>query len=135
MKKVANRSSPVLRTRCLFSGDSLPGNIRDRNGDMRWAELNEVIVVAADGTRGLAYGFDFDSRDRWQGARKKLVLNFPGDGNLILKAAALVFLLDKISDRTGHFVERFAQLTQLVALLDLYAMREVHDLHVLGAAV
>src|SRR5260370_38665148 len=75
-----------------------------------------------------------ESRSR-QGTRKELALNFPGDGNLILKTAALVFLLDKIRDRPGPLVERFAQFTQLVAPLDLNAMREAPGLPVSRAPV
>jgi len=69
-------------------------------------------------------------------ARKKLVLNFPGDGNLILKARRLVFLLDKIKPiEPVIFVNDSPSSPQLVALLDLDAVREIHGLHILGAAV
>src|SRR5258708_26406497 len=102
---------------------------------MRWAELDEVIVVTADGTRGLADGFDLNPRHGWQGTREELALNFPSNGNLILEAPALVFLFNELADRTGHLIEGFSQLTQLVAALDLHAMREVHGLHILGATV
>src|SRR6266481_394928 len=127
MKNVANRSSPVFRTRCLFN--------RDSDGDMCWAQLNEVIVVAADRPCRFADGLNLNSRHRWQATGKKLVLHFSRDGDLILQAAALVFLFDELADRTGHSVERFSQLTQLVTTFDLDAMGKIHGLHVLRPAV
>src|SRR5712692_3094691 len=102
---------------------------------MRRAELNEIIVVAADRTRGLANGLNLHSRHGRQGTWKKLVLHFPSDGNFIRQAPALGFFFDELGDGAGHFVERFSKLTQLVAALDLHAMREVHGLHILRAAV
>src|SRR5437867_8054565 len=91
-------------------GNSLPRYISDSNGDMRRAELNKVIVVAADGTRGLANGLNLDARHRRQSTRKKLVLHFASDGYLVLQAPALVFHFDELADGAGHPVERFAQL-------------------------
>src|SRR5258708_39530029 len=78
--------------------NSLPRYIGDGDGDMRGAELNEVIVIAADRTRGLANGLNLDTRSRWQSAREKLVLHFASDGNFILQASALVFHFDELAN-------------------------------------
>src|SRR5207249_2112712 len=114
---------------------SLPRYISDSNGDMRRAELNKVIVVAADGTRGLANGLNLDARHRRQSTRKKLVLHFASDGYLVLQAPALVFHFDELADGAGHPVERFAQLAQLVAALNAHMVCQVARLHVLGRAI
>src|SRR6267143_6995301 len=79
-------------------GDSFPGNVRDGDSDMRRAELDEIVIVAADGTSRFADGFDLHAGHRGQGAGKELVLNFAGDGNLILEALAFVLLFDEPAD-------------------------------------
>src|SRR6266851_7330117 len=102
---------------------------------MSRTKLNEVIIVTADRTRGLADGLDFDSGDRWQSTGKELILDFTGDGNLVLQTLALVLFFYETADRTRHLIEGFAQLTQLISVLDLHAMRKISGLHILGAAV
>src|SRR5256885_8761594 len=82
---------------------------------MRWAELNEIIVVTADRTCCPANSLNLDSWHRRQGTREELVLNFASNGNLVLQATALVFLFNELADRTGHPIKGFAQLAQLVA--------------------
>src|SRR4029077_20077967 len=98
---------------------------------MSRAKLDEIIVVAADRTSGLTNGLDLDARDRRQSARKELILDFARDGNFVFETLALVLLLDEPADGTGHLIEGFAELAELVAALDLHAMREVSHLHVL----
>src|SRR5229473_3638875 len=83
-------------------GNSLAGNVRDRNGDMRGAQLNEVIVVAADGPCGLADGFDFNAGNGRQSAREKLVLDLAGDSNFVLETPALGLFFNQLTDRRGH---------------------------------
>ncbi len=39
------------------------------------------------------------------------------------------------ADRTRHLIEGFAQLTQLISVLDLHAMRKISGLYILGPAV
>src|SRR5437879_6419404 len=102
---------------------------------MRWTELNEVVVVAADGACGLADGFDFYSRHGWQGAGKKLILDFPRDRNLILQPLPLVLYLDELADRGGHGVEGFCQFAQLVALLHLYPVGKISLFYKLGSLI
>src|SRR5439155_20490230 len=115
--------------------NSLSRDIGDGYGNMRWAELNEIIVVTADRTCCPANSLNLDSWHRRQGTGEELVLNFASNGNLVLQATALVFLFNELADRTGHPIKGFAQLAQLVAVLDLNAMREVHGLHILRPAV
>src|SRR5260370_9520266 len=102
---------------------------------MRWAWVDGVMGGAGQGTRGLATVSNLDARHRWQGAWKKLVLNFPGDGNLILETAALVFFFDQRTDGVGHLVERFAELAQLVALLHLYPVGKISRFNKLGGLI
>src|SRR5437016_1163129 len=98
-------------------------------------ELNEVVVVSADGARGLADGFDFDPRDGWQGAGKKLVLYFACDRNLIFQPLPLVFYLDELADGGSHGVEGLCQFTKLVALLHLYPVRKISLFNKLGCLI
>src|SRR6266436_8369375 len=51
-------------------GNSLAGNIGDGDGQMSRAELDEIVIVAADGARSFADGLDFDAGDFWQISRK-----------------------------------------------------------------
>ena len=86
-------------------GDPFTGNIRDGDGNMCRAELDEIVVVAAHGTSRFADGFDFHAGHGGQGAGKELILHFARDGNLILEALAFVLFFDEPADRAGHFIK------------------------------
>src|SRR5947207_8087935 len=100
---------------------------------MRRTKLNEIIVVAADGPRGLADRFNLHSRDRWHSAWETLILHFPGDANLILQPLPFVFHLDELADGSRHRVECFGQFAELVALLHLYTVGEISLFNKLGS--
>src|ERR1700676_5504262 len=106
-------------------GNSLSGDVRNRNGDVRGTELNEIVVIAADGARGFADGFDFDTGNVRDLLRKKLILDFAGDGELALEALALLLFFDEVGDGPRHFIERIAEDAELIAMLDVDTMGEV----------
>ena len=95
---------------------------------MRWAELDEIVIVPAHRARRFADGLDFNPRNRWQCAGEQLVLDFARDGDFVLQALVLVSLLDELVDRTRHIIERFGQNAKLVRPLDGNAMRQVSGL-------
>src|SRR3981189_2233031 len=102
---------------------------------MRWAELNKIIVIPADGARGFAYRFNFDAGHLWQSSREELVLHLACDGNFVFQALALLLLFDQATDGAGHQIERFAEHAELIATLDAHPMRQVPGLHILRRAV
>src|ERR1700732_4164467 len=85
-------------------GNSFTGNVGDGDSQMRGAELNEVVVVAADGARSFADGFDFNAGNVRQNSGKELVLHFPRDGNFVFEALALLLFFDQAADGTRHEV-------------------------------
>src|SRR5260370_38966812 len=102
---------------------------------MRRAELNEVVVIAANGARSFAYSLYFDAGHLWQGSGKELVLHFARDRNFVFQALALLLLFDQAADRAGHQVEGFAEHAELIATLDTHAMRQVACLDILRRAI
>src|SRR5271156_5279672 len=116
-------------------GNSLAGNIGDGDSHLGGADLNEIVVIAADRAGRFANRFDLDSRDRWYLPRKELILYFPGDGNFIFESLAAGFFVDQIVDRTSHFIERFAQHSQLVLAVHADAMRKIARLDVARGGV
>src|SRR5271154_985503 len=86
-------------------GNSLAGDICDGNGYLRGAQLNKIVVIPADGARGLTDGFDFYPGNRGDLPGEKLILHFPGDGDFIFEALTTGFFVNQIADGTGHLVE------------------------------
>src|SRR6267154_972372 len=102
---------------------------------MRRAELNEVVVIAANGARSFAYSFNFDAGHLWQSSGKELVLHFARDRNFVFQTLTLLLLFDQAADRAGNQVEGFAEHAKLIATLDSHAMRQVASLHILRRAI
>src|SRR5690348_1779107 len=76
-------------------GDSFPADIGNGHADRRRAKLHKIVVVARDDACGTANSGQFQARKRWKLARKKLLLNFVSDGELVLKALPLPLLFDE----------------------------------------
>src|SRR5579859_6341964 len=106
-------------------GNSLPRNVRKRDGHVRRAQLDEIVVIAADGARRLANGFQFHAGNARHLLRKELVLDLAGDGDFILQALALLLFVEQVADGARHFVEGLAQTPQLIHALDFYAVRPI----------
>src|SRR4029077_12268447 len=51
-------------------GNSFSGNVGNRDGQVRWSELDEIVVVAADFARRFADGFKFRPRNVRQDSRE-----------------------------------------------------------------
>src|SRR5579862_9862787 len=56
---------------------------------------------------------------------KELLLHFTCDGEFVFQALALLLFLDQLRDRRRHFVERFAQCSKLIVLMNADAMAKV----------
>ena len=110
-------------------GNSLSADICQRDPKSRRTELNEIVVVAADSPSRAASRRQFNSRKRWQLARKKLRLHFARDRNFIFQSLPSALLLDKRVYRFRHAVERIRQRAKLVGPLHANAMTEVAGLH------
>ena len=67
------------------------------------AILSQIELVASTDTSVLILGES--------GTGKELILDFTGDGNLVLQTLALVLFFYETADRTRHLIEGFAQLT------------------------
>src|SRR5579862_8335057 len=60
---------------------------------------------------------------------KELLLHFTCDGEFVFQALALLLFLDQLRDRRRHFVERFAQCSKLIVLMNADAMAKVATTH------
>jgi hypothetical protein len=65
-------------------GNSLPGDITDADAEPVRIELNDVEVVAADGSRGLPGAGEFDSRKLRQGLGHQILLDVAGAVEFLL---------------------------------------------------
>src|SRR5215471_8141166 len=110
-----------LRSQCRLnmrhqerSGNSLSGNVADRQSGRRRAKRNKVIVVAADGAGGLAPAPQLKRFDLWKFFWKQLRLHITGNLEFILEPFLFLDLIDQILDASGHRIKRAAELAQLV---------------------
>jgi len=69
------------------AGNSLPGNVRENEGDARRTEIEEVVIVAADLARLHAGSGVFESGERWADLREKAELDVAGDVHFMSGAA------------------------------------------------
>src|SRR5258707_2159173 len=83
-------------------GDSLARNVGNGDGQVRWAKLNQIVIVAANLARCFANRFDLHAGNLRQGSWKQLVLHFARDGDFVFEALALLLLLDERADRTDR---------------------------------
>ena len=106
-------------------GDSLAADVADGDADAGllaagdsvvgfFVEDEEVVVVAADGTRGTADAVEFELGDTLCAEREEVGLDLLGDGDLVLEALLFFLLLEQPLQRAGHGVEGTAQLGELI---------------------
>ena len=57
--------------------------------------------------------------------RKELLLDSAGDFDFVLQPIALALRFDQLGDGAGHFIERFAERSELVAIEHAHSMAEI----------
>ena len=109
-------------------GDSLAADVADGDADTGllaadhsvvrlFVEDEEVVVVAADGAGGTADAVQIELEDAVSVKRKEVGLDLLRDGDLVLEALLFLLLCEEALQRSGHGVERAAQLGELVVRL------------------
>src|SRR5271169_5583547 len=68
-------------------GDAFAGNIADDESEAVGAEVEEIIIIAADGPRGITVAGIVECSNRGPDLRKKTALDFVGDFEFLSGAA------------------------------------------------
>src|SRR5689334_14473717 len=99
------------------------------------ADRQEVIVVAAHGSRRSADTMHFEAFQRTDIPREEKCLYFLSDGEFALDPLLFFLLDDQLLERLGHGVERALQRRELIVACDMNAMCELPGLDVLSRPV
>ena len=99
-------------------GRALARDVGDQHAELPRAELEEVVVVAADLARRLAEVRDVEAGDARRLDRQQRLLNLARDAQLVVEPLLLALHVQQVLDARAHAVERLGQIAELVARLD-----------------
>src|SRR5208282_4221101 len=115
--------------------NSFPTDIPEHQTNPVFAQLEEVVIIAADRARGLA---DSIKRQAWNFRRrpgKQLCLDLARNLELALETKFLFGFPQQALHRGGHAVKSFPQRADLVICRNPDAVREITFLHSLRSVI